>query len=55
MRQFRRFSRNRANIGLITRKIFMCGIECCYQNTKKIEKIHMDAEKSINSFEIKKG
>ena len=26
-----------------------------FKNVKKIEKIHMDSEKSINSFKIKKG
>ena len=52
-------------------KILVCYTKSCYKNiskictstfifhnlknVKKIEKIHMDSEKSINSFEIEKG
>ena len=37
---------------LLPQFLFKNGI---LKNVKKIEKIHMDSEKSINSFGIKKG
>ena len=49
------------SVYLITRKI--CGMEYCEKyisetfnvTLKKIEKIHMDCQKLINLFEMKKG
>ena len=50
-----------ATIHLITWKILVGDMESCYKNifkfhtVEKLDKIHMDSEKSINSFEIKRS